>query len=214
MNVTIHTKPMTAMTRRVRRDSSSIRRGLWINGWSLGEPLEHPARHRCGQPTTFLMRIRHPDTFDRRPRYRTCPRSWGGGRTGNLISRGWFHIGLAEERDLSEPQWRLLLAARERLDSLAPSKASASESWASREPGGSGTGTLWLCVPLAEERHESLQLGLRADTIVGGWQDRHYAWDYPKGERFRVTIEPDSADTAIARALDWLESEMRRRQLV
>jgi hypothetical protein len=29
-----------------------------------------------------------------------------------------------------------------------------------------------------------------------------------------VTIEPDSADIAIALALDWLESEMRRRELV
>jgi hypothetical protein len=64
-----------------------------------------------------------------------------GGRTGNLISQGWFHISVGEERDLSEPQRRLLLAARERLDSLAPSKASASESWASREPGRRGTGT-------------------------------------------------------------------------
>lgn len=135
-------------------------------------------------------------------------------KTGNPISPGWFHISDAVEGDLSETQRRFLLVARERLDSLAPSGASASGSWASREPERSGTSTLWLCVPLVGERHESLQLGLWGDTIVGGWQDRHYAWDDPKGERFRMTIEPDSVDSVIARALDWLESEMRSRELV
>ncbi len=64
------------------------------------------------------------------------------------------------------------------------------------------------------ERHDSLQLGIWAETIVGGLQDRHYAWDYPKGERFRATIHTDTLDASITEALDWLESEMRNRDLV
>jgi hypothetical protein len=73
---------------------------------------------------------------------------------------------------------------------------------------------LWLCVLIPAERHDSLQLGIWDETIVGGWQDRHYAWDYPKGERFRVTIQHDTIDASITEAHDWLESEMRNRDLV
>ena len=73
---------------------------------------------------------------------------------------------------------------------------------------------MWLCVPIPEERHDSLQLGIWDETIVGGWQDRHYAWDYPKGERFRVTIQPDMLGASITEALDWLEGEMRTHDLV
>jgi len=108
----------------------------------------------------------------------------------------------------------MLIAARARLDSLAPSRARAWESWASLEPRYAVGGALWLCVPIVGKRSKALQLGIWDGTIVGGWQDGHYAWDYPKGERFRVSIEPNTLDAAIAAALDWLESEMRNVDLV
>jgi hypothetical protein len=73
-------------------------------------------------------------------------------------------------------------------------------------------GTLWLCVPIAGERHESLQVGLGEGVIVGGWQDRHYAWDDPRQEAFREEVTIGAVDGPISNLLDWLEEELRRHQ--
>jgi hypothetical protein len=74
-----------------------------------------------------------------------------------------------------------------------------------------GNGTLWLCIPILRKRHQSLQVGHYSDgVIVGGWQDRHYAWDYPRGEAFRTQVMNGAESDAITEVLDWLESELRR----
>ena len=50
--------------------------------------------------------------------------------------------------------------------------------------------------------------------IVAGWQDRHYAWDYPKGEAFREPVILGAEEGPIRNVLDWLEEELRREQLM
>jgi hypothetical protein len=97
---------------------------------------------------------------------------------------------------------RSAIAARARLNWLAPSRARARESWASFESPYTVRGALWLCVPIPEERHDSLQLGIWDETIVGGCQYRHFAWDDPDGERFHATIWPDTLGASITEALD------------
>ena len=134
------------------------------------------------------------------------------------VPRGWFYLGNASEADLSESQRQLLKAARERLEALSPARARPEESWASLEPNrqqGRPTdeATLWLCVPIEGKRHKSLQVGFAREAIIGGWQDRHYAWDSPRGEAFRAQAT-GATDKPIAEALDWVENELRSRRLV
>lgn len=50
--------------------------------------------------------------------------------------------------------------------------------------------------------------------IVAGWQDRHYAWDYPKGEAFREQMILGAEEGPINHVLDWLEDESRRHRLI
>lgn len=134
--------------------------------------------------------------------------------------KAWFGLTNASEADLSEPHRRLLHAARVRLESLRPAKAWPEESWASLEPNfpwqrnSTGEATLWLCAPIADKGHDSLQVGLGGTVIVGGWQDRHYAWDTPREEAFRAPVEAGAEDGAINEALDWLERELRRHSLI
>lgn len=142
------------------------------------------------------------------------------GAEGLQASGRWFELGSAHEAALSEAQQRLLEAARERLNLLSPNGMNPSDSWAAFEPGygsteeGEREGALWLCIPIPGKRHHSLQLGLFGTTIVGGWQDRHYAWDYPRGERFRTAITAEQVEAPIEQALDWLEAEMRSHRLI
>jgi hypothetical protein len=100
------------------------------------------------------------------------------------------------------------------LEALNPSKASRAESWASLEPVDDTRGTLWLCIPVVGKRHESLQLGVGTDEIVGGWQDRHYAWDDDRQEAFRVQVADAAADDSVTEAFDWLHGELQVRGIL
>jgi len=126
------------------------------------------------------------------------------------VPRGWFHLAQASEEDLSDSQRRLLQRARQALEALSPGKASAQDSWASLEPHAGTPGTLWLCIPIEGKRHDSLQMGLGGGVIVGGWQDRHYAWDDDRQEAFRAQVMDGAEDGPITKVLNWLEEELRR----
>lgn len=73
---------------------------------------------------------------------------------------------------------------------------------------------MWLTLPITGKRHKALQLGLWGDTIVGGWQDPHYAWDNPRGERFRGHLQAEDIEAVIGQALDWLERELGEHQQI
>jgi hypothetical protein len=133
------------------------------------------------------------------------------------VLRGWFDLDDPTQENLSDSQQLLLEMARERLEGLSPAGATPEHSWASLEPHydtwgrPTGQGTLWLCVPIAGKRHDSLQVGLGRNVIVGGWQDRHYAWDDDRQEAFRSEVAQGAAAEPISEALNWLEDELRRR---
>jgi hypothetical protein len=133
---------------------------------------------------------------------------------------GWFDLTMAGEADLSAAQRMLLEAARRRLDALAPSGLKPSDSWATFEAGyglaetSEGSGALWLCVPIIGKPHASLQLGEVQGAIVGGVQDRHYAWDDSRGESFRLPIPTEGPHRPIEQALAWLEERMRQHRMI
>jgi hypothetical protein len=95
-------------------------------------------------------------------------------------------------------------------------RAKAEDSWASLEPHfdsqhrPTGSGILCLCIPVEGKRHDSLQVVVSDSVIVGGWQDRHYAWDDDRQEAFRSQVVNGAEDVAIAEVLRWLEGELGR----
>ena len=64
-------------------------------------------------------------------------------------------------------------------------------------------------MPIEGKRHKSLQVGLGDGMIVGGWQDRHYAWDNDRQETFRAQLVEGTEDESIAELLSWVEGELR-----
>jgi hypothetical protein len=97
---------------------------------------------------------------------------------------------------------------------LSPTKAKAEDSWGSLEPHfdsqhrPTGSGTLWLCIPIEGKRHKSVQAGVGDGVIVGGWQDRHYAWDDARQEAFRRQFVEGTEGESITELLSWVEGEL------
>src|SRR5439155_23942516 len=100
-------------------------------------------------------------------------------------------------------------------EALSPTMAKAEDSWATLEPHfdtqhqSTGSGTLWLCIPVEGKRHKSLQVGLGNGMMVGGWQDRHYAWDDARQEALRRQVGEGTKDESITELLKWVEGELR-----
>jgi hypothetical protein len=132
----------------------------------------------------------------------------------------WFALPEDVATHLTEDQRRLLDEARAYLDRLGSDEVHASGSSATVEPVQTTwgrfrwPGTLWIILEIGGPRsHDSIQLGMSASgVIVGGHQDRHYAWDDDRAEAFRSHADGVGLGHAISSALAWLGAEISRIQ--
>ena len=116
----------------------------------------------------------------------------------------WF-TGESWAPPLSPKQRSFLIAVDSLLTQLDPPGASKTESFFGPGP----TGALWITIATLQDKHESIQIEFDGVTFYGAWCDRHYQWEGCDPEVIARVADGDLAQ-AIAVALEWIESEMRR----